>query len=593
MVSIERHKQEPVDVNNIWPTIKRLMRYLSASRVKITLVIFFVLSSSALSLLAPFLLGYAIDQFLEDLPFDQFTWLLIGLGVVYFFHSLTMWLQHFVMIQLAQNAVYQMRQDLFEKLHHLPIPFFDRNTHGDLMSRLTNDLENVSQTLNTSVIQLLSSVLTLTGTFIFMIYLSPLLTLVTLSVVPILYFGMNWITKRTRLYFKQQQQELGELNGYVEEMITNHTVVSIFTKEEEAIDEFTTINQRLKKASYLAQSYSGFIPKLLNVLNNLGFALLALIGGLLAINQIVTIGLIVTFTQYSRQFTRPLNELANQFNTVLSAVAGAKRVFAVLNEENEEDITDDDRTWDRIDGHLTFDQVSFSYTHDQLTLTNINLEASPGEMIAFVGPTGAGKTTMINLITRFYDPDEGEIRIDGTPIQSVSRRTLRQHIGFVLQDPYLFQATIRENIRYGKLDATDEAVEQAAKEANADPFIRTLPRGYDTVLDQDGGGISQGQKQLISIARAILSDPDLFILDEATSSIDTVTESYIQDALNNLMKNRTSVVIAHRLNTIQQADQIFVFNHGEIVESGNHETLIHQDGFYKSIYQSHFKPSTA
>lgn len=589
---VRSHQAAPAEPENPWLTVKRIWDYLSKEKLKLIFILFLVATSTLMALLAPYLLGYAIDHYLVNFDPPGLVRLLILLALVYLVTALTTWLQHFLMVGISQRSIYQMRRELFEKLHRLPVRFFDQSQQGDLMSRLTNDLEVVSETLNNSMIQLFTSVLSLIGTLTFMLALSPLLTVVSLLIVPMLYYGMQWITRRTRVFFRDQQENLGDLNGYVEEIIAGQSVVKIFSQEEKAIEEFEEKNSALRKSGYYAQTYSGFIPKLLNALNNISFALIAFVGGILAINQVVSIGVIVSFTQYSRQFTRPLRNLANQFNSLLSAIAGAERVFEILDMPDEVE-TEDPEEWVDIKGKIRFDRVSFSYDGDDGTIVDMSLEANPDDTIALVGPTGAGKTTVINLLSRFYDPDEGTITIDGYDITKTTRRTLREQIGFVLQDPFLFNGTIKENIRYGDLDATDQEVVEAAKLANADEFIRKLPNGYDTKLSQEGGGISQGQKQLLSIARALLANPKILILDEATSSIDTVTELKIQDALNTLMKGRTNIVIAHRLNTIQNADKIYVIKDGRIIEEGNHQTLLQNRGFYFQLYNGHFEDNAS
>ena len=586
------HQIAPEEPENPWLTVKRIWSYLSSAKFTIGFVLILVATSTVMALLAPYLLGYAIDHYLIDYDPPGLLRLLILLALVYLTMAASTWLQHFLMVGISQKAIYQMRQQLFHKLHQLPVKFFDQSQQGDLMSRLTNDLDVVSETMNSSVIELFSSVLSLGGTLIFMLILSPLLTVVSLLTIPVLYLGMKWITNRTRVYFRKQQESIGDLNGYIEEVISGQSVVKIFSQEEKAIEEFEQKNRELRESGYYAQAYTGFIPKLLNALNNVSFALIAFIGGVLALNQIVTVGVIVTFTQYSRQFTRPLRNLANQFNSLLSAIAGAERVFEILDLANEEEITTPEQ-WGEIKGEIKFNHVSFSYDDDEETIVNVSLNASPGETIALVGPTGAGKTTIINLISRFYDPNQGIITIDGYDITKTTRHILREKIGFVLQDPYLFNGSIKDNIRYGRLNATDEEVIEAAKLANADSFIAKLPNSYETKLSQEGGGISQGQKQLISIARALLADPKILILDEATSSIDTVTELKIQDALNTLMKGRTSIVIAHRLNTIKNADRIFVMKNGQIIEDGSHQSLLEKKGFYFELYNGHFEDAAS
>lgn len=588
-------------------TLKRIWSYLAENKWRLIFVLLLVVVSSAMALLGPFLVGMTIDDFIVTHDNSGILKLLVVLLIIYLIHSSSVWLQNYFMVGIAQNTVYTMRSKLFKHLHKLPIPYFDKRQHGELMSRVTNDIENVSQTLNTSVIQIFASVLTLLGTISVMLWLSPLLTLITLIIVPLMVLGMKWITKRTGKLFKQQQKHLGELNGYIEETVSGQRIIKTFSQENTVINEFVEKSNRLRTAGFWAQTYSGFIPKLMNMLNNLSFAIIAGVGGvfvLLGVNAI-SIGVIVIFAEYARQFTRPLNDLANQFNTLLSAVAGAERVFDVLDEEEEESDETKAIQLDEVHGEVQFDNVSFSYdsadngkkrshkniSNQNQTVQNINFTARRGETIAFVGPTGAGKTTMINLLSRFYDAQQGKILIDGYDITQIKRHSLRKHMGFVLQDTFLFEGTIKENIRYGNLKATDEEVVEAAKKANAHTFIMKMPNQYKTVLKQDGSGISQGQKQLLAIARAILANPTILILDEATSSIDTITEMKIQEALQRLMVGRTSFVIAHRLNTIQKADQIIVLGDGKIVEKGSHDSLLKQRGFYYELYTSQLSDS--
>ncbi|MBS4194369.1 ABC transporter ATP-binding protein [Lederbergia citri] len=575
-------------VKNWKSTLIRIWKYLDFYRSQLFLVLFMVFLSSGLGLLGPYLIGNTVDNYIAKHSGNMLFVILIVIGAVYFCFSLSSFLQNYWMIGIGQRTVFTMRSQLFSQLHSLPIKFFDKRQHGELMSRVTNDIDNVSQTLNSSVIQIFSSVLTLVGTVTVMLILSPLLTLISMIIIPLMFYGMKWITNRTGRLFKEQQKHLGDLNGFIQETISGQTIVKTFSQEQNMIDDFMEKNERLRKAGYWAQTYSGFIPKLMNMLNNLSFAIIAGAGGWLAVKGHITIGTIIVFTEYSRQFTRPLNDLANQFNTLLSAVAGAERVFEILDEEEEKDLTASKPLQDVV-GEVEFKNVSFSYGEEDQTINNVSFHAKPGETIALVGPTGAGKTTIINLLARFYEPDEGQILIDGHDTAYIKRKSLRSQMGFVLQDSYLFQGTIRENIRYGKLDASDIEVETAAKMANAHSFIMKLPNQYDTILKQDGSGISQGQRQLLSIARAMLSDPSLLILDEATSNIDTITEMKIQEALYRLMKGRTSVVIAHRLNTIQNADQILVLDNGQLIEKGNHESLLKNRGFYYSLFNSQLK----
>ncbi|WNF32745.1 ABC transporter ATP-binding protein [Aeribacillus composti] len=571
-------------------TLKRIWGYMSDQKVLFLFVLLMVFISTVLTILGPFLVGKGIDIYIVEKSGNHFFFFFVVLVLIYALHSLSIWLQNIWMIKVAQNTVYKIRSDLFRQFHLLPISFFDQKKTGELMSRMTNDVENVSSTLNSSVIQISSSVLTLIGVVSVMLWMSPFLTIITLIVVPLLVVGMKWITRRTGQLFKEQQRSLGELNGYIEETITGQRIVKTFSQENRVMHEFLEKNERLRRSSFWAQTISGFIPKLMHVLNNLSFTLIAGFGGIFALKGWITIGTIVVFAEYARQFTRPLNDLANQFNTLLSAVAGAERVFDLLDEQAEEADFGEYVQSANIKGDIVFDRVSFSYGEESQTIKNISFHVFPGETVALVGATGAGKTTIINLLARFYEINEGRILIDGKDISKLRRSELRQAMGFVLQDPFLFHTTIRENIRYGRLDATDEEVEEAAKLANAHSFIKNLPDQYDTIINEGGTSISQGQKQLLSIARAILKNPSILLLDEATSSIDTVTELKIQEALERLMKGRTSFVIAHRLNTIKKADQIFVIQDGRIVEKGSHDELLEKEGFYFDLVTNQLKP---
>ncbi|WP_423808696.1 ABC transporter ATP-binding protein [Pontibacillus yanchengensis] len=576
---------KPPKIDHMKGTLLRIWQYMMVEKGRIALVLAMVVISSVLSLVGPYLLGVTVDKVIAKVGVFTLVWMLVLLACVYVFQYGAVLLQQFFMIGVAQNTIYTMRGDLFKHFHQMGMSFFQTKQHGELMSRATNDMENISRTLNSSVIQFSTSILTLIGTIGMMIWLSPLLTVVTLLIVPILLYGMKWITSRTGVYFKEQQRHLGDMNGYIEESLTGHHIITLYSREPQVMEQFKHKNEAYRNASYWAQTYTGFIPKLLNLLNNLSFALIVGLGGVFALNGWISIGVIVTFTTYSRQFTRPLNDLANQFNVILSAVAGAERVFHIMDEPRETEDEKDVEQVTSIEGKVQFRNVSFAY-EDQPTLSDIDFDVNPGETVALVGPTGAGKTTIISLLSRFYNPDEGEIYVDGKSISSISRKSLRNHLGMVLQDSFLFEATIRENIRYGRLNATDKEVKEAAKKANANRFIKSLPEGYDTMLHSDGQRISHGQRQLLSIARAMLADPQLLILDEATSSIDTITEVKINEALSTLMEGRTSFVIAHRLNTIQNADQIIVLDEGNIVEKGTHETLLKQNGMYASfMYQ--------
>lgn len=574
-------------VKNMRSTLRRMWSYLAINRIVFWIVMLLVIISSALSLAGPYFLGVAVDTMLGTTTAFTLFSILIILAVVFILQSVTLALQNYWMIDISQQTVFRMRKELFEHVLQLPVQRFQTSESGDLISRLTNDIENVSRTLNTAIIQVTTSVITLVGTLAIMIWLSPLLTLLTITIVPLMYFGMKWITKRTGKYFKEQQKALGDMTGYLEEHLSGHTMIKLFHQENRAIRQYDTYNKELRDVGYWAQVYSGFIPKLMNSLNNLSFAIIVGVGGWIAITSnsaTISVGVIVAFSTYARQFTRPLNDLANQFNVILSAVAGAERAFEIMDEPEEE--VEAKKALTSWRGEVTFKNVTFAYNESEKVLNNVSFQANPGEMIALVGPTGAGKTTIISLLSRFYEENQGEILLDGKQASLMSKESIRDHLGIVLQDSYLFDTTIRENIRYGRLDATDEEVEQAATLANASSFIKQLPDGYDTILSGNGNGISQGQRQLLAIARVILKNPEVLILDEATSSIDTVTEIKITEALRRLMHGKTSFVIAHRLNTVKEADKILVLNHGEIIEQGTHRELITNNGFYANLVRT-------
>ncbi|WP_342389125.1 ABC transporter ATP-binding protein [Salinicoccus bachuensis] len=577
-----RKNKEDQRANDIGGTLKRMWQFISEERALLYGIIFLVTLTSLLSITGPFLVGYIVDNYFIPGEMDGLSTILLFLLVVYILLSSTQYTAAFFMVGLSQRTVYKLRSRLFSHMQKLPVSFYDKRQHGELMSRMTNDIETISQTLNTSFIQFTTSIVTLIGTISVMLYLSPLLTLLTVLIIPVLIFAVGFITRRTGPLYKKRQRATGELNGYIEEMVSGQEIVKVFSQEETAIRNFNEKAGNLRDITFWAFLYAGFIPKVMNMLNNVSFTIVAGAGGLLVFytDGLVTIGTIVVFAEYARQFTRPLADLSNQFNQVLSAIAGAERVFGIIDSEPEKDEgTIVDST---IKGEIEFDDVSFSYdpTQKNPTIRNLSFRIDAGESVALIGATGAGKTTVMQLLARFYETDSGAVRIDGQNILDYSRSTVRSQTAFVLQDPYLFESTIRENIRYGKLDATDEEVVEAAKLANAHEFIVALEEGYDTVLEADEGFISQGQKQLISIARALITDPAILLLDEATSSIDTVTELKIQEALERLMKDRTSIIIAHRLNTIKAVDRIFVMELGELVESGSEEELIRQRGRY-------------
>ncbi|WP_342527949.1 ABC transporter ATP-binding protein [Chryseomicrobium sp. FSL W7-1435] len=580
--------EKKVDKASDWKSVLyRIWQFVDEQRFLLIVVLILVLISSVLALAGPYLVGRIIDDYITNRDLTGLSVIIIWLAVIYVGWSVSLYLQNFWMIGIAQQTIYRLRTTLISHLQKLPVSFFDRRQHGELMSRVTNDIENVSQTLNTSFIQVFSSILTLVGTTVVMLLLSPLMTVITLTIVPVMFVAIRWITKRTSKLFKEQQKAVGELNGMIEETISGQRIVKAFSQEERMMHEFSTKSMRLRNTGFWALTYSGFIPKVMNLLNNLSFTMVAAIGGILAFYDQITIGEIVIFTEYARQFTRPLNDLSNQFNTVLSAIAGAERVFKIIDEEPEED-TGRKENAVTLKGHVALQDVVFRYNKEEPhpIIDHVSFEVRPGQTAALVGATGAGKTTIMQLLARFYETDAGEIRIDGIRIQDIPRETLRSQMAFVLQDPFLFEMSVMENIRYGKLNATDEEVMDAAKQANAHDFIMKLSDGYQTVLNADGGEISQGQKQLLSIARALVADPAVLLLDEATSSIDTVTEMKIQDALERLMEGRTSFVIAHRLNTVRQADMIFVMEQGRLVEGGPQKKLLEQKGRYYQMLMS-------
>lgn len=581
-----------VKPKNTMQTISRLWGYIRSYQSGLIAVILFTIITTLLSLVAPYLLGIAVDHTIIPGDLQGLLGLCAVLLAVYAGAALTAWLQQQVMVRVAQHTVQSMRRDIFARLQLLPLRFFDSKTHGELMSRTTNDIENVSGTLNQSVTQLIASVLSLVGSLAIMLYLNVWLTLLSMVTIPLVMLFTKTVATRTRKYFSKQQASLGELNSFIEETVSGQKVVQVYRREQKAAEQFDEINHKLTSASIQAQINSGTMGPVMNVLNNLSFALIAAVGGWMVFNEWTTVGVIVAFLNYSKQFQRPLSDLANQFNLLQSAVAGAERVFETIDTKTEYEDEEHSRSIGEVRGEVRFDRVSFGYKKGVPILSEVSLTASPGQTIALVGPTGAGKTTIINLLTRFYEIDSGIVTIDGVDIRQLDKNSLRSKLGIVLQDAYVFSDTIRENIRYGRLDATDEEVEAAARLANAHHFIQKLPDGYDTILASGGGNLSQGQRQLLTIARAVLADPAILILDEATSSIDTRTEMHIQTAMRKLMKGRTSFVIAHRLSTIREADQILVINQGGIIERGTHDELLGERGFYYELYNSQFKRSS-
>jgi ATP-binding cassette, subfamily B, multidrug efflux pump len=570
-------------------TLLRLWKYFGRERKLLTGIFALIAVSSGLGLTVPSLVGKAVDAMSRgygNVDFSMLRVMCAALLVAYITDAAVSFLQSWLMAGVSQRIVQNLRNVLFAKLQKLPVSFFDLRTHGELMSRLSNDIDNISSTISQATSQLMSSSLAITGSLVMMLVLSPMLTLASLITVPLVFLVTRTLAKRTRVLFREQQAALGRLNGHIEESISGIQIVKAFNHEEKSIGEFEKANAKLCSVGIKAQIWSGYIMPLMNVINNVGFAAVAAVGGSLAVRDMITIGVIASFISYSRQFARPLNEMANIFNNLQSAIAGAERVFEVLDEREEPEDAPGTGQLENPRGHVVFEKVSFGYRTDVSILTDVSFEVQDGSSIALVGPTGAGKTTIVNLLARYYDVSDGRILIDGRDIREYTRDSLRKCFGIVLQDTYLFSGTIRENIKYGRLEASDEEMKTAAAMANADVFIRRLPKGYDTLLSESGSNLSQGQRQLLAIARAILANPAILILDEATSSVDTRTELHIQEAMLELMKGRTSFIIAHRLSTIRDADHILVIDGGKIAESGNHDSLLGRDGIYSRMYYS-------
>ncbi len=577
-----------VRAKNQTVTIKRIWTYLNRQRGGLIIVYVFTVLNALVSLIGPYLIGKAIDTAIipgELALLIRFCLLLLG---IYMLGSVVAWVQVYVMTSVSQNTVFELRRDLFNKYQQLPVQYLDTHANGELMSRATNDIDNVSNTLNQSVTQLLNSLITLSGSLVIMLMLNVPLTLVSLLTIPLVLVNSRRIIGLSRTYFKNQQRFLGELGGFTEETISGQKVVKQYSREEVEVKRFGRISGDLNKVSIKAQIVSGLIGPVMNLINNLGFTLIAGAGGWMAYHDMATVGVIVSFLNYSKQFGRPISELANQYNLIQSAIAGAERVFEVMDMSSE---FGEEKSMElpRLTGKVVFSDVSFGYKIDSPILSRVSFEAQPGEKIALVGQTGAGKTTIVNLLIRFYDLSSGSILLDDRNIRDLDKNALRSQLGMVLQDAYVFSGTIRDNIRFGRLDASDQEVEEAARLANADGFIKRLPHGYETILGAEGSNLSHGQRQLLTIARAILADPAILILDEATSSVDTRTEMHIQQAMKHLMKGRTSFVIAHRLSTIQDADRILVIQSGQIVARGSHEELLALQGVYHELYNSQFK----
>lgn len=581
-------------------TLKRLVAYMRPHSVGLIIVLIVTLLSTVFNILSPKIMGQATTILFEGMmdkmrgipgaaiDFSAVGRILLNLAAVYIVATVFGYLQQIIMVNISQKTVFKMREDIGLKLAKLPLKYFDSVAHGDILSRATNDVDVVSQSLQQGITQIITSVISIIGVLIMMLTISPIMTLITMGMLPISALVSIFVAKRSQKFFAQQQRILGDLNGHVEEMFSGHTIIKAFGLEQDAIDEFVEINQGLYNNSWKAQFISGTLMPLIRFVGNIGYVAIAVAGGVFASRGVIKIGDIQAFIQYSRQFTQPITQMASMANVLQSTIAAAERVFELLDEKEEPADKLGSKLLENPRGEIRLENISFGYDADKTVIKNLDLDVKQGELVAIVGPTGAGKTTLVNLLMRFYDVNDGTITFDGTNIFDLKRGNLRTMFGMVLQDTWLFEGTIRDNIAYGRIGASDQEIEAAAKAAHVDHFIRTLPKGYDTILAEDASGISQGQRQLLTIARAILADPVVLILDEATSSVDTRTERLIQEAMNKLMEGRTSFVIAHRLSTILDADRILVINQGEIVEQGTHEELLIKEGFYAELYDSQF-----
>lgn len=610
-------------------TVKRLLAYFKPEMIGLIIVVILTITSVVFTVYAPRILGNATnelfkgiiskqlppgvtkdqviamlkargqDQFAEmisnmdlvpgaGVDFAAIGKILLTLAVIYLLAALFQWLQQYIMAGVSQRTVYRLRRDVDQKLQRLPLKYYDSHPHGDILSRVTNDVDNIAHTLQQTITQMLSSIVTVIGVLIMMFKISTLLSWISLAVIPVSLVITLLIARQSQKQFIRQWNSTGAVNAHVEEMFTGHNLVKAFNREKDVLERFRQQNEKLYESSFKAQFISGLIHPVINFVNNLNYVAIAVLGGVNVANGVISLGDVQAFIQYSRQFTQPIVQVASIMNVLQSTVASAERVFELLDEEEEVPDVDNPVVLEDVKGNVRFEHVYFSYDPNVPLIEDFNLDVPAGDMIAIVGPTGAGKTTLVNLLMRFYDVNSGRITIDGVDIKQMRRRDLRKIFGMVLQDTWLFSGTIRDNIAYGKENATEEEIIAAAKAAYVDHFVRTLPDGYDTVLTGDATNISQGQRQLITIARAFLADPKILILDEATSSVDTRTEMLIQKAMQNLMKGRTSFVIAHRLSTIREADNIVVMDHGRIVEQGNHKQLMEKKGFYYNLYMSQF-----
>lgn len=589
------NKEKP---KNIKKSLFRLLKYIGKSKILIICLVVIMAAVTVCDLAGPALQGKAIDTIsISDgkvsVNFEAMTGYLAVMLVLFVFSGILTLFQGIIAAKLSQNTVYMLRNDLFAKISKLPIKYTDTHRHGDIMSRMTNDVENVSNAVSQSIASLISSILTLVGAFAMMVYYSWIMALIACVTIPITITVSGTLAKFMRRYFVERQKLLGQLNGHVEEMVTSYKTVVAYGKEEKAVKDFSKTSSEFKKCSIRARVWGSIMGPCMNFLGNLQYVMIAVFGGYFVLNPVsfmkpLTIGNIQSMLQYSKKFTRPVNEIANQYSSILTALAGAERIFDIMDSADEVDDGESEIKVCEIEGNIRFEKIEFSYSEGEPVLKGLELDVRSGHKIAIVGATGSGKTTIVNLLTRFYELDGGRITIDGIDITDIPKETLRRSIAIVLQDTVLFSDTIRANIKYGRLDASDAEMERAARHAKAHEFIERLPEGYDTVLSESGSNLSAGQRQLLAIARAVLADPKILILDEATSSVDTRTEMHIQQAMVALMKNRTSLIIAHRLSTIRDADLIIVLRDGRIAESGNHEELLARGGEYHKLYSNQF-----
>ena len=583
-------------------TMGKLIKYMSAFKIQMLFVVIFAIGGTVFNIIGPKILGKATTEIFNGLvskvsggsgmDFEKIATILLTALALYVTSALCSLVQGFLMTGVSQKTTYRLRKEISQKINRMPMNYFDTRTHGEVLSRVTNDVDTLGQSLNQSATQIITSTTTIIGVLVMMLSISPLMTLVALLILPVSLGMISFVMKHSQKYFKGQQEYLGNVNGQVEEVYSGHNIVKAFNKEKDVIEEFEKTNDKLYDSAWKSQFFSGMMMPIMQFVGNLGYVGVVILGGVLAAKKTIAVGDIQSFIQYVRNFTQPIQQLAQVANMLQSTAAASERVFEFLEEEEEDQTVPNPVSVEGLEGNVTFEHVHFGYNEDKIIINDFSVDVKEGQKIAIVGPTGAGKTTMIKLLMRFYDVNGGAILIDGHNVKDFNRSELRQMFGMVLQDTWLFHGSIKDNIKYGKLDATDEEVIEAAKAARVHRFVQTLPGGYDMELNEEASNVSQGQKQLLTIARAILADPKILILDEATSSVDTRTEIQIQKAMDTLMKGRTSFVIAHRLSTIRDADVILVMKDGDIVEQGNHEELLAKNGFYADLYNSQFENTT-